>query len=102
MYAIVATGGKQLKVEEGQIVKVEKLQAEKGDKISLPVLMIADGDKITTGNPIAKASVQAEVLYQDKYDKVIIFKYKSKKTYRKRQGHRQPYTAIKILSIKAK
>lgn len=102
MYAIVATGGKQFKVEENQIIKVEKLDAEKGDKVKLSVLMLADGDKVVTGNPIEKAYAEAEVLYQDKFDKVIVYKYKAKKNERKRQGHRQPYTALKILKIAAK
>jgi large subunit ribosomal protein L21 len=102
MYAIVSTGGKQFKVEENQIIKVEKLEAEKGDKVKLDVLMIADGDKVVTGNPIAKAYAEAEVLFQDKFDKIVVYKYKAKKNERRRQGHRQPYTAVKILKLEAK
>ena len=99
MYAIVANGGKQLKVEEGQIVKVEKLDAEVGATVKLDVLMLADGAEIVTGNPVSGACVEAEVLYNDKFDKVIVYKYKAKKNERKRQGHRQPYTALKITKI---
>ncbi|MEG1612874.1 MAG: 50S ribosomal protein L21 [Clostridia bacterium] len=99
MYAIIATGGKQFKVEEGLILKVEKLEAAVGDKIDLEVLMISDNGVVLTGKEVAKAKVQAEIMYNDKFDKIVIYKYKAKKNERKRQGHRQPYTAIKVLSI---
>ena len=99
MYAIVATGGKQVKVEKDQIIKVEKLNAEKGATVKLDALMIVDGADIVTGNPIKGAYVEAEVLYQDKFDKVIVYKYKAKKNERKRKGHRQPYTALKVVNI---
>lgn len=100
MYAIIATGGKQFKVEKDQIIKVEKLDANKGDKVTLDVVMLADDGKVLVGDDLKKAKVEAEVLYSDKADKVIVYKYKAKKNERKRQGHRQPYTALKILSIK--
>lgn len=100
MYAIIATGGKQFKVEKDQVIKVEKLDANVGEKINLDVLMIADEGAVLTGAEAAKAKVQAEVMYNDKFDKVIVYKYKAKKNERKRQGHRQPFTALKILSIK--
>ncbi len=100
MYAIIATGGKQFKVEKDQIIKVEKLEANVGDKIKLDVLMLSDDGNVLTGDEVKKAKVEAEVLYNDKFDKVIVYKYKSKKNERKRQGHRQPFTALKILSIK--
>lgn len=100
MYAIIATGGKQFKVEKDQIVKVEKLDAAVGTKIDLDVVMISDDGKVFTGDEVKKAKVTAEVLYNDKFDKVIVYKYKSKKNERRRQGHRQPFTAIKILSVK--
>ena len=90
MYAIIATGGKQFKVEKDQIIKVEKLDANKGDKVTLDVVMLADDGKVLVGDDLKKAKVEAEVLYSDKSDK----------NERKRQGHRQPYTALKILSIK--
>ena len=101
MYAIVTTGGKQYKVCENDIINVEKLDANVGDKINLDVLMLVDGDKVTNGNPLVKsAEVIAEVIEQGKEDKVVVFKYKAKKNYRRKQGHRQPFTALKIVSVK--
>ncbi|MEG1509535.1 MAG: 50S ribosomal protein L21 [Clostridia bacterium] len=101
MYAIVTSGGKQYKAEKDLIIKVEKLDAEVGAKINLEVLMISNDGVVACGNDVAKASVEAEVVAQDKAKKIIVFKYKSKKNVKKRQGHRQPYTALKILNIKA-
>ena len=101
MYAIVATGGKQYKAEKDQVIKVEKIKAEIGDVVDLQTLMLVDGDKIIVGEAAGAVSVKAEVVAQDKAKKVVIFKYKSKKNERKRQGHRQPYTALKIKEIKA-
>lgn len=101
MYAIVTTGGKQYKVCENDVINVEKLDAKVGDKVNLDVMMLVDGDKVTNGNPIVKgAEVVAEVIEQGKEDKVVIFKYKAKKNYRRKQGHRQPFTALKIISVK--
>lgn len=101
MYAIVTTGGKQYKVSQGDIINVEKLDAKVGDKVSLNVMMLVDGDKVTNGNPLVKtAEVIAEVLEQGKEDKIVVFKYKAKKNYRRKQGHRQPFTALKIVSVK--
>jgi len=101
MYAIVTTGGKQYKVSQDEIINVEKLDAKVGDKINLDVLMIVDGDKVTNGNPLVKnAEVVAEVVEHGKEDKVVVFKYKAKKNYRRKQGHRQPFTALKIVSVK--
>lgn len=101
MYAIVLTGGKQYKVEQDSIVKVEKLEANIGDKVNLDVLMINDNGAVKVGNDVANCKVVAEVMAQDKAKKIHIFKYKAKKNVRKRQGHRQPFTAIKITSIEA-
>lgn len=101
MYAIVTSGGKQYKVEKDQIVKVEKLDANVGDKVELAVVMLCDEGNVVIGADAAKASVVAEVVAQDKAKKIIVFKYKAKKNERKRQGHRQPYTALKIAEIKA-
>lgn len=101
MYAIVLTGGKQYKAEKDLIIKVEKLDANVGDNVDLEVLMISDNGAIKVGNEIANAVVKAEVVAQDKAKKINIFKYKAKKNVRKRQGHRQPFTALKILSIEA-
>ena len=100
MYAVVETGGKQYKVAVDEIVNVEKLQAKVGDKVELKVLMIVDGENVKTGNPYVEGSkVVAEVVEQGKADKVVVFKYKAKKNERKKQGHRQPYTKIKVVSI---
>lgn len=101
MYAIVATGGKQYKAEKDQVIKVEKIKAEVGETVDLQALMLVDGDKIIVGEAANSVSVKAEVVAQDKDKKVVIFKYKSKKNERKRQGHRQPYTALKIKEITA-
>ena len=101
MYAIVTTGGKQYKVCENDVISVEKLDANVGDKINLDVLMLVDGDKVTNGNPLVNgAEVVAEVVEQGKEDKIVVFKYKAKKNYRRKQGHRQPFTALKIVSVK--
>lgn len=101
MYAIVTTGGKQYKVSQDEVINVEKLDAKVGDKINLDVLMLVDGDKVTNGNPLVKgAEVVAEVVEQGKEEKVVVFKYKAKKNYRRKQGHRQPFTALKIVSVK--
>lgn len=101
MYAIIATGGKQYKAEAGQTIKVEKIKANVGDVVDLEALMIVDGDKIVVGEAAKSAAVKAEVVAQEKNKKIVIFKYKSKKNVRKRQGHRQPYTALKIKEIAA-
>lgn len=100
MYAIIVTGGKQYKVEVGSEIMVEKLDNEVGDKVNFDILMIADGSDIEIGKPVLSGvSAKGEVLEHGKGKKVIVFKYKPKKDYRKKQGHRQPYTKVKILSI---
>lgn len=100
MYAIIETGGKQYKVEKDLIVNVEKIQANVGDTVELKVLLLADDNgSVKTGNDLANASVKAEVLGDGKGEKVIVFHYKAKKQIRKKQGHRQPYTSLKITSI---
>jgi large subunit ribosomal protein L21 len=101
MYAIVETGGKQYKVSENDVVKVELLDVKVGEVITLPALMVVDGEKVSTGNPtVATVEVKAEVVEHGKGKKLHIFKYKPKKRVRTKQGHRQPYTALKIVSIK--
>lgn len=99
MYAIVKTGGKQYKVEEGTVLKVEKLDAEIGSTVKLDVLMVADGDTVKAGDALTGAVAKAEVTYAGRGKKLNIFKYKAKKNVRKRQGHRQPFTEIKITKI---
>lgn len=101
MYAIVLTGGKQYKVEAGRYFKAEKVDANVGDIIELNCLLVCD-DKgnIQTGNPYVEGvKAKAEVLEHGKDSKVVVFKYKAKKNERKRQGHRQPYSKLKIVSI---
>ena len=99
MYAIIVTGGKQYKVEVGSEIMVEKLDNEIGTNVQFDVLMIADGENVRIGNPVLDVKAQGVVLEHGKGKKVIVFKYKPKKDYRKKQGHRQPYTKVKILSI---
>ena len=103
MTAILQTGGKQYRVNEGDIIYVEKLRAEDGDKLTLDtVIAVIDGDKITTGTPfVAGASVTANVVKSGKQKKIIVYKMKPKKNYRRKQGHRQPYTKLEIKSIAA-
>ena len=100
MYAVVETGGKQYKVSVDEVFNVEKLDANVGDKINLKVLMIVDGDKVKAGNDVKNSVVEAEVVENGKDKKIVVFKYKAKKNYRRTQGHRQPYTTLKIISIK--
>ena len=101
MHAIIETGGKQYKVAEGDTLFIEKLEAEAGQAITFDkVLAILDGDKATFGAPVVEgASVAATVVKNGKGKKVRIFKYKPKKGYRRKQGHRQPYTKVTIGKI---
>ncbi|MBR5419768.1 MAG: 50S ribosomal protein L21 [Lachnospiraceae bacterium] len=101
MYAIIATGGKQYKVSEGDIIKVEKLAAEAGDTVTFDdVLAVSDGD-LKVGKDAAKASVSATVMQQGRGKKVLVYKYKPKTGYHKKNGHRQAFTQVKIEKIKA-
>ena len=100
MYAIIRTGGKQYNVSVGDEVLVEKLNADVGEEVSFEVLMLADDSGIKIGTPVVEGvSAKAEVVEHGKGNKVIVFKYKPKKNYRKKQGHRQPYTMVKIKAI---
>ncbi|MDR2634731.1 MAG: 50S ribosomal protein L21 [Clostridiales bacterium] len=100
MYAIVETGGKQVKAEKDLIVNVEKLAAGVGDIVELPVLLLSDNaGNIKTGDAVKGATVKAEVVRQGKAGKVVVYKYKAKKNERHRQGHRQPFTALKVIEI---
>ena len=98
MYAVIETGGKQYKVSEGDVIEVEKLEVNVGEKIELPVLLTVDGEKIAAGSDIT-VKATAEVLGQGKDKKIVVFKYKAKKNVRNKQGHRQPFTRLKIVSI---
>ncbi len=99
MYAIIDNGGKQYKVSEGDVLKVEKLPAEVGAEVSFNVVLISDENGLKVGKEVENAKVTAKVEAQDKFKKIIVFKYKSKKNERKKQGHRQPFTAVKIEKI---
>ena len=103
MYAVIQTGGKQYRVAEGETLRVEKLALSPGEKVSFsPLLFADDGGNVQVGRPnVAGIQVEAEVLEQGRGKKIIIFKYKRRKSYRRKQGHRQPFTALKIVSIKA-
>lgn len=100
MYAVIETGGKQYRVQEGDVITVEKLKAEAGDKVTFDkVLLMSDGKEVKVGTPYLDAAVTGSVVENGRGQKVIIFKYKAKKDYRKKQGHRQPYTMVKIASL---
>lgn len=103
MYAIIETGGKQYKVQEGDVVFIEKLSAEEGEAVVFDkVLAISGEDSFKAGSPVIEgASVNAKVLGHGKDKKIIVFKYKPKKGYRRKQGHRQPYTKVQIEKINA-
>jgi large subunit ribosomal protein L21 len=103
MYAVIKTGGKQYRVVPGEKLKVEKLAGDVGSDIVIDqVLMVADGDNVTVGAPmVAGASVKATVVAHGRHDKVMIFKFRRRKHYRKTQGHRQDYTEIQIQQIAA-
>ncbi|NLZ38273.1 MAG: 50S ribosomal protein L21 [Firmicutes bacterium] len=103
MYAIIETGGKQYRVEEGSIIDVELLDGEAGTEISFDhVLAVKKDDKLQVGQPyVTGAKVQGKVMEHGKGKKIIVFKYKAKKNYRRKQGHRQPFTRILIEKIEA-
>jgi large subunit ribosomal protein L21 len=101
MYAVINTGGKQYKVSPGDVVRIETLDAKKGDTIELKdVFMIADGDKVSVGKPrLESARVTAEVMGDGRGEKLLIFKHRRRKGFRRTNGHRQNYTAIKVKEI---
>jgi large subunit ribosomal protein L21 len=102
MYAIIETGGKQIKVEEGQAIYIEKLNVEAGETVTFDKVLFVGGETVKVGSPVvAGATVTAKVEKQGRQKKIIVFKYKSKKNYRKKQGHRQPYTKVVIEKINA-
>ena len=101
MYAIIATGGKQYKVSEGDVIKVEKIDAEAGSTVSFDqVIAVSDGT-LKVGEDVANATVSATVMEQGRGKKVIVYKYKRKTGYHKKNGHRQAYTQVKIDKINA-
>ena len=103
MYAVIETGGKQYRVAEGETLRVEKLEGPAGTKLTFDTLLFADdAGTVTIGHPkVAKVSVQAEIVQQGLNKKITIFKYKRRKSYRRKAGHRQPFTALKITAISA-
>ena len=102
MYEIIATGGKQYKVAEGDVIKVEKLGAAAGESVVFDKILVVGGDDVKVGNPtVDGASVTASVVKEGKAKKVIVYKYKRKTGYHKKNGHRQQYTQVKIEKINA-
>ena len=101
MYAIIATGGKQYKVSEGDVIKVEKLDAEVGNTVTFDEVIAVSNDSLKVGADVANASVSATVMEQGRGKKVIVYKYKRKTGYHKKNGHRQAYTQVKIDKINA-
>ena len=101
MYAIIATGGKQYKVSEGDIIKVEKLDAEAGATVTFDQVVAVSDKELKVAGDVANASVTATVIEQGRYRKVIVYKYKRKTGYHKKNGHRQAYTQVKIEKINA-
>ena len=101
MYAIIATGGKQYKVSEGDVIKVEKLDAEVGNTVTFDEVIAVSNDSLKVGEDVKNASVSATVMEQGRGRKVIVYKYKRKTGYHKKNGHRQAYTQVKIDKINA-
>ena len=100
VYAVVRAGGRQEKVEVGTIVQLDRVQAAQGDKIQLPAVLLVDGSTVTTdADALAKVTVTAEVVGNLRGPKIVIQKYKNKSGYKKRHGHRQKYTQVKITGI---
>lgn len=100
MYAVIKTGGKQYRVSEGESLRVEKLTGEPGDAITFSEVLMLGGDQPKIGQPhVQGAKVEAKILSQDRAKKIIVFKFRRRKNYRRKQGHRQAYTELQITSI---
>ncbi len=101
MYAVIASGGKQYRVKTGDVLRLEKLQGEAGEPVTFDnILMVADGEDVRIGQPVLEnVAVRGHIVEQGKSKKIIVFKYKRRKRYRRKQGHRQQFTAVKIDSI---
>ena len=103
MYAVIRTGGKQYRVSEGDTLRVEKLAGDVGSNVEFGEVLMLGGDKVAVGKPtVSGAKVTAEIVAQDLAKKIIVFKMKRRKGYRRKRGHRQPYTELKITGISAK
>jgi large subunit ribosomal protein L21 len=102
MYAVIKTGGKQYKVAQGDKLRVEKLPGNVGDTVTFEEVLLVGGDALKIGTPtVAGAKVQAKVIAQDRAKKIIVFKFRRRKNYRRKNGHRQPFTALEITGITA-
>lgn len=102
MYAVIKTGGKQYRVAEGQKLRVEKLAGNAGDKVTFSEVLLVGGDSPKIGKPLVSgAAVAAEITGQDRGKKIVVFKFRRRKNYRRKNGHRQPYTELKITGITA-
>ncbi len=99
MYAVIVTGGKQYRVSEGDIIRVEKLAGEAGEKVTFDQVLAVSNDGLKVGDDVKGATVEAEVVRQGRARKVIVYKYKPKSGYHKKNGHRQYFTAVKITKI---
>lgn len=102
MYAVIRTGGKQYRVSEGERLRVEKLDGAVGDSLQFDQVLMLGGEKVQIGKPlVAGAKVTAEIIAQDRAKKIIVYKYRRRKNYRRKAGHRQPFTELKVTAIKA-
>jgi large subunit ribosomal protein L21 len=102
MYAVIKTGGKQYRVTEGDRLRIEKLPGDVGSAITFDEVLMLGGDKVAVGKPlVAGAKVMATIVAQDRAKKVIVFKFRRRKNYRRKRGHRQPFTEIKITGVSA-
>lgn len=102
MYAIIKTGGKQYRVAEGDLISVEKLAGEAGTSVNLEVLFVNDGKNVLLGDDLTKAQVTAEIVDQYRANKAVIYKFHKRKNYKRKKGHRQPLTKLKITGISVK
>ena len=100
MYAIIATGGKQYRVSEGDVIYIEKIDAQVDSTVSFDVLLMGNDGDVKIGTPVVEGvKAEGKVVGQVRGEKIVVFKYKSKKNYRRKQGHRQPYTKVEITKI---
>ena len=100
MYAIIATGGKQYRVSEGDVIYIEKIDAQVDSTVSFDVLLMGNDGDVKIGTPVVEGvKVEGKVVGQIRGEKIVVYKYKSKKNYRRKQGHRQPYTKVQITKI---
>ena len=100
MYAIIATGGKQYRVSEGDVIYIEKIDAQVDSTVSFDVLLMGNDGEVKIGTPVVEGvKVEGKVVGQIRGEKIVVYKYKSKKNYRRKQGHRQPYTKVEITKI---